>query len=116
MLQGASKGIVWRCMSLSNTHRCPAGSPSRANAIGQSIPAATRIAPGAHQDDIKIRIIPSDPYRSGSYGQTGDFEVDNTTPPSVTVTNPGSPKTANGTIDYRLYDADSEVCSTVVEG
>jgi len=91
------------------------GSPGGANFEYAWDSALNVKAPVAHQDDIRIRIVPTDPYRDGAYGQTGDFEVDNTIPPSVSITNPGSPKSANVSIDYLLYDADSEFCSVIVE-
>jgi hypothetical protein len=91
------------------------GSPGGTNHTYVWDSAADIAVPDAHQSDIRMKIAPYDPYRAGQAGQTGDFEVDNTTPPWVTLTDPGSPKSANVAIEYTLYDADSETCSAVVE-
>ncbi|MBI2901059.1 MAG: hypothetical protein HYY17_12810 [Planctomycetes bacterium] len=68
------------------------------------------------QDDIRIRIRPSD-AAVGSADTTGNFTVHNVTnvAPSVVVVDPSSSQSGQASVEYALYDPNSDLCTLTVE-
>jgi len=66
-------------------------------------------------DNVRIRITPTDTDGEGTAGSTTSFTVDNDTLPSVEITTPEDPVSGDVTIEYALSDAESDNCSIVVE-
>ncbi|MCR4314745.1 MAG: hypothetical protein NUW37_00200 [Planctomycetes bacterium] len=76
-----------------------------------------------YSSSVKFRIRGSDAFATGSYAETTQFTVDNTTAPSITaLTMPGAIvgfQSGSGPVDisvsYTLVDAESQLCNILVE-
>ncbi|MCZ6690818.1 MAG: hypothetical protein O7H41_14595 [Planctomycetota bacterium] len=74
---------------------------------------------GILETTVVVRISPSDNANptlgAGPPNQTTVFEVDNTSPPSVTISMITSPSSGDITVNYTLTDAESDLQDIVVE-
>jgi len=70
--------------------------------------------PGVDEDAVRLKIVPYDP-KKGSAAETSDFPVRNNARPSVEVDTPVGPQQADVAINYRLVDAENDICSILVE-
>ena len=71
--------------------------------------------PNTNQDDIRIKITPSDTYL-GTPDETINFTVDNQNqPPTASVTTPSTTQSGDVTISYTLTDEESNSVDIAVE-